>query len=423
MKEQLTLITGKLLIDGNGGSPLENGAILIKGDVIEQVGSVDSIKLSPNANVKKINYKDKTLLPGLIDGHVHLNGFGDGRSGNDLALLPDEILTLQSAKNAQTHLYSGVTTVRDLGAKNRTSFLLREAINMGITVGPRLVLCGRPMAIVGGHFSYFGIEATGIVECIREVRQNIKEGADCIKITATGGSTKTSFPFRPSFNVDEMKAIVNEAHKFGKHTAAHCVSLQGIKNALDAGIDTLIHCVFLDAEGAAAPDLDVVKRIAEQGIYVNPTLSQSLVSIKNLEEKSELTPEEQKLLNQMKGKKGTNHRQPRIDETKKMVEMGVKLIAGSDASWQYYPMGGFQYELESFVYEVGLTPMEAIVSATRDCARSLWIDKEIGTLEKGKKADILIVDGDPSKDIKKLWNIEEVFLGGNPVLPTDNTIR
>ena len=86
-------------------------------------------------------------------------------------------------------------------------------------------------------------------------------------------------------------------------------------------------------------------------------------------------------------------------------------------------MGGFQYELESFVYEVGLTPMEAIVSATRDCARSLWIDKEIGTLEKGKKADILIVDGDPSKDIKKLWNIEEVFLGGNPVLPTDNTIR
>ena len=260
-------------------------------------------------------------------------------------------------------------------------------------------------------------------EALREVALDIKEGADCIKITATGGSTKTSFPFRPSFNVDEMKAIVNEAHKFGKHTAAHCVSLQGIKNALDAGIDTLIHCVFLDAEGAAAPDLDVVKRIAEQGIYVNPTLSQSLVSIKNLEEKSELTPEEQKLLNQMKGKKGTNHRQPRIDETKKMVEMGIKLIAGSDASWQYYPMGGFQYELESFVYEVGLTPMEAIVSATRDGARSLWIDKEIGTLEKGKKADILIVDGDPSKDIKKLWNIEEVFLGGNPVLPTDNTIR
>ena len=122
----MTLITGKLLIDGNGGSPLENGAILIKGDVIEQVGSVDSIKLSPNANVKKINYKDKTLLPGLIDGHVHLNGFGDGRSGNDLALLPDEILTLQSAKNAQTHLYSGVTTVRDLGAKNRTSFFYRK---------------------------------------------------------------------------------------------------------------------------------------------------------------------------------------------------------------------------------------------------------------------------------------------------------
>ena len=155
------LIKAARMIDGSGGPPLEQAAILLDGSRIRSVGTQESVVPPEGAPVEEFVYEDKTVLPGLIDCHVHLNGIGDGRSGDDLALLPDEVLAIQSAQNARTHLYSGVTSVRDCGAKNRTTFTLRSAIDMGITPGPRLVLSGRPVAIVGGHLSYFGTEATG----------------------------------------------------------------------------------------------------------------------------------------------------------------------------------------------------------------------------------------------------------------------
>ena len=120
------------MIDGNGGTPISKGAILIEDDTIIDVGEKGKIKIPENAEVEKIYFENETLLPGLVDCHVHLNGFGDGRFGDDLALLPDEILTLQAAKNARSHLYSGVTTIRDLGSKHKTSLLLRKAIEMGL---------------------------------------------------------------------------------------------------------------------------------------------------------------------------------------------------------------------------------------------------------------------------------------------------
>ena len=206
-KGVFTLIRAGHLIDGNGGPPLERGAILVQGDTIRDVGTWESVLPPEGSVVHEIVYEDKTVMPGLVDCHVHLTGIGDGRLGNDLDTLPDEILTLQAARNARDHLYSGVTTVRDCGAKHQTTFMLRKAIQMGICSGPRLALCGRPVAIIGGHLSYFGIAATGADECRAAVRQLIKEGADFIKITATGGSTITSYRTRPSFNVEELKAI------------------------------------------------------------------------------------------------------------------------------------------------------------------------------------------------------------------------
>ena len=193
------LIRAARLIDGRGGPPLERGAVLLEGDTIRAVGTEEAVVAPESAPVQEFSYEDKTILPGLVDCHVHLIGIGDGRPGDELATLPDEVLTVQAARNARTHLYSGVTTVRDCGAKNQTTFMLRRAMEMGLTPGPRLVLSGRPLAIVGGHLSYFGIQATGRVECRAAVRQLIKEGADFIKITATGGSTRTSFPNRDTW--------------------------------------------------------------------------------------------------------------------------------------------------------------------------------------------------------------------------------
>ena len=273
------LIKAARLIDGTGAPPLERGAVLIEAGRIRAVGTEEAVVPPEGARVQEFNYEEKSVLPGLVDCHVHLNGMGDGRAGDDLTLLPNEVLTLQSARNARAHLYSGVTTVRDCGAKNRTTFMLRQAVDMGITPGPRLVPSGRPVANIGGHLSYFGIQATGEVECRAAVRQLVKEGADFIKITATAGSTKTSVRFRPSFTVEELNAICDEAHKFGKHAAAHCSSSQGMLNALDAGIDTVIHAFHQEPDGVSRYRPEITERIVKQGAFVNATLYQGQTNI------------------------------------------------------------------------------------------------------------------------------------------------
>lgn len=406
------LLRAARLIDGTGASPLERAAILVEGDRIRAVGAEEAVTPPEGADVHELDYGDKTILPGLVDCHVHLIGMGDGRAGDELATLPDEVLTLQAARNARAHLYSGVTTVRDCGAKNRTTFMLREAMNLGITPGPRLILTGRPVAIIGGHLSYFGIQATGPDECRAAVRQLIKEGADYIKITATGGSTRTSFPLRPSFTVEELKAICDETHKFGKHAAAHCASSQGMINALDAGVDTIIHGVFREPDGTDRFRPEIAERIAEQGLFVNPTLHGGRNRVWLLEEKLQsvgLTDAEQTQLDEMR-----RSIEARMDCFARMREMGIRLVCGSDSAWGDYTMGGFQYEIDAHV-EAGMSPVEAIVSATSDSARSCWIDGYVGTLEPGKQADVLVVDGDPSQNIRALWNVADVFQGGSLV--------
>lgn len=402
------------LVDGTGSPPIERAAILVEGDTIRAAGAEKDVLPPEGAPVEEFDYPDATLVPGLVDCHVHLIGFGDGRSGDELTLMPDEVLTLQAARNARTHLQSGVTTVRDCGAKNQTTLMLREAMELGITPGPRLVLAGRPMAIIGGHLSYFGVQATGAEECRAAVRQLVKEGADFIKITATGGSTRTSFPLRPSFNVDELKSIVDEAHRFGKHTAAHCTSTQGISNAVEAGIDTVIHGIFKEPDGTRVFQPELAERIAERGIFVNPTLMASefgagghIERLEELKASQGLDAEDQAALDQM-----YLDRDARIAEFIAMREAGITMASGSDSAWSYFKLGRFQSELEANVVG-GMTPMEAIVSGTHDAARSSWIDAQVGSLQPGKKADLLVVDGDPTKDIKALRDITDIFQGGN----------
>ena len=406
---QFTLIKAARLIDGTGAPVLERGAVLIEGDVIRAVGGEESVLAPEGAHVEQLDYGDRTILPGLVDCHVHLNGIGDGRRGDDLVQLPDEVLAIQSAENARRHLFSGVTTIRDLGAKNRTTFALREAMEEGLAVGPRLVLSGRPMAIVGGHLSYFGIQATGPDECRAAVRQLVKEGADFIKITATGGSTMTSFPLLPSFTVPELKAIIEEAHKFGKHAAAHCASSQGMVNCLDAGIDTIIHGVHREPDGEDRYRPEISERIAEQGVFVNPTLNGACEGIKALEAKSArtgLTPQEQDRLD--RSRRGV---ETRADHFARMREAGVTMVCGSDSAWGRHTMGHFHDEMDAHV-NAGMTPMEAIVSATGDSARSCWTEDRVGTLEQGKLADVLVAGGDPTQDVMAFANVADVFLGG-----------
>ncbi len=407
-----TLLTADRVVDARGGQPIEQGAVLVHGSEIVSIGPAHEVRAPDGAPVDHHHYPGATILPGMVDCHTHNNGFGDGRNGQDLAALEDEILTVQAAGNARRSLFWGVTTIRENGPKNMTMFRLRDAINEGLAVGPRMMLCGRPVSIIGGHMGYFGGEVTGTQQCRAFTRQLIKEGADYIKITATGGSTPSSFPLRPAFNLDELQAVTDEAHKFGMLTATHSTSTQGVINSLDAEVDMIIHCTYNEPDGEVNFRTDVAERIGEQGAYVNPTLQVGRARVWSLIQKgreSGLTDQERIDLDEAK-----RDLDVRLDHNRRMIEMGVKVITGSDSSWGDYQLGNTVYEAELLVH-AGYSHMQGLMSVTSRAAEALGVNNEVGTLEPGKQADVLVVDGDPSNDVNDLWNVAEVFFKGEKV--------
>ncbi len=409
---RFTILTADRVIDAKGGVPIENGAVLLEGSTIAAVGRAADIRAPEGADAQTTHYAGCTIMPGMVDCHTHHNGFGDGRLGDELALLPDEVLTVKSARNARASLFSGVTTIRENGPKNVTMFRLRDAINAGLAIGPRMVLCGRPVSIIGGHMGYFGGEVTGANDARALTRQLIKEGADYIKITATGGTTRTSFPTLPSFNLDELRAVTDEARKFGKLTATHSSNSAGIANSLDAGVDMIIHCYYIDADGTVNFREDIAERIERQSAFVNPTLQVSRATAWTLTHKRDeqgLTPPEQTELDTARANLDV-----RLDHTRRMIDLGVKVITGSDSSWSMYQLGNTVYETELLVH-AGYTPMQGVLSVTSWAAAALGVSDLVGTLEPDKAADILVVRGNPSEDINALWDVEDVFLAGRKI--------
>ena len=190
-KNQYTLITADRLLDGKDKVAQMDAAVLIRDGAIAAIGKVADVHPPEGAEVRRVEYGDATIVPGLVDCHTHLCAPGDGTPGDVVAAEDDDILLLQASKNARTILHSGVTTIRENGAKNRVTFSLKEGIRRGLAVGPQMVVCGRPISITGGHMGYFGSEVDGPHEARKEVRKLLKEGADYIKITATGGTTRT----------------------------------------------------------------------------------------------------------------------------------------------------------------------------------------------------------------------------------------
>lgn len=407
---QFTLLTAARLLDGSGNPPLESAALLLEGERVAGFGRQGEVRPPDGAQFDRIDYGDATILPGLVDAHTHLIAPGDGTPGDDLAREDDGILLLRAAKNARTILQSGVTTARDNGAKNRVAFSLREGLQRGLAVGPRVVVCGRPITMTGGHMWYFGSEADGEDRARAEVRTLLKEGADYIKIVASGGSTRSSDWRRASYTIAELQAITDEAHRRGKLTAAHCACAQSVANCLDAGVDMIVHCVFTEADGSYRSGEDLVDRLAKAEVWVNPTLYILRAAIKHLtetlERQGKLPSHQERMLAWTK-----RELEVRLEAVGRMIRAGVRIVAGSDSPWNAYGPGGFSFEIET-LGQAGLSNGDAIVSGTAAAAESIGVGDVAGRLAQGRGGDVLVVAGDPTRDLAALRHVLDIYQGG-----------
>ena len=284
-----------------------------------------------------------------------------------------------------------------------------------------MVVCGRPITITGGHMWQMGAEADGVAEVRHAVRVLIKEGADWIKAPATGGSTRTSSPYRPSFSLDELRALVDEAHLFGKLVGTHCLSTTGIINSLDAGVDMIIHGQMKELDGSWKFRPDVAERIAREGVVVNPTLHigrARLWAIQRSADEGAVAPV-QYGAEQWDLARAASQSESQLEIARLLLDAGVRMIAGSDAGFGWYPMGQLWRELECFS-QIGMSRPAALLSSTRDGAAAIGVSQFTGTLEPAKEADLLVVEGNPADDLGALAHVLAVFQGGAEVERQDS---
>jgi imidazolonepropionase-like amidohydrolase len=276
-----------------------------------------------------------------------------------------------------------------------------------------MVICGRPITITGGHMGYFGAEADGVDAVRAAVRTLLKEGADYIKIVATGGSTRTSDPNRASYTVAELAAMTDEAHRHGTLTAAHCTAADGVQNCLDAGVDMIIHCIFNEADGTYRFRPDLVERLVAARAWVNPTLYVMKAGIERLraarEREGRLTPE---LAAHLEWQERAFD--ARVEGAARMVAAGVRMTAGSDSPWGWYAPGEFVHEIDMLA-RAGLSPADAIVAGTSGSAESIGVGATAGRLAAGRPADVLVVRGDPTRELAALWSVLDVWQAGQRV--------
>jgi imidazolonepropionase-like amidohydrolase len=395
-----TIIRAGRVLNVRTGEMRANQAIVIDGDKVERI--VAAGEVTPGAADTTIDLPNATVLPGLIDMHTHLtmdlNSLGYEGLGISTARE-----ALHGARNARVTLEAGFTTVRNVGANNYADIALRDAINDGDVIGPRMVASGPALGITGGHcddnllppsFHQQGDGVADGVEAVQhKVREVIKYGADVIKICATGGVlSKGDDPSASQFTLEEMKAIVADAHRLGRRVAAHAHGAEGVRWASEAGVDSIEHGHLMDDAAVAT--------LKKNGTYLVPTLYLTEYMQQHMENSD--VPEYSK----QKMRFIANAAQQNL---KKAFDAGVKVAFGTDAA--VYPHGLNAGEFHVYV-KLGMTPLAAIQTATLNAADLLGPKFNVGTLEAGKFADVVAVEGDPTKDVTLLEHVKFVMKGG-----------
>lgn len=399
-----TLVVSGRIIDGTGKDPFD-GTIIISDDKIEQIGPKETVEVPPGAEV--IDAGGRTILPGLIDSHLHLMGV---RSMNPMvwAIEPIALKAARAVRDCSALLDAGFTSVRDVGG---LGVYLKRAIGEGEVRGPRILSANRVLSQTGGHGDThflplefvekygFGRICDGADDCRKAAREQFREGADFIKICSTGGVlSEKDVPGSPQFTIEEIAAIVEEARRVGSFVASHAQGTEGINNALKAGVKTIEHGFHINDES--------IELMLKNDAIMVPTLAIAHRIV---------TVGEKFGVPEYGIKKAREAHKAHRDSVVKAKEAGVKVAIGTDfVGGPMLPFGENAVEFELFV-ELGFTPMEAIVAGTKLGAEALQMGEKLGTLEAGKLADLIIVDGDPLANIsclKDANNIKVVIKDG-----------
>jgi len=408
-EEKILAFVNARVIDGTGKPPIEKGVVVVKGNVIVDVGSDASVEIPEDAKV--IDVKGKTIMPGLIDAHLHIIGMRTGDFVKEPIITPFGVFFARAVKDLEALINAGFTTIGDAGSI--VALHLKYAVNEGTIVGPRIVAAGLPLSQTFGHGDthYLPIEwvdyrttkkftplagliCDGVDECRKAARYALREGADYIKIMATGGvlSEKDRPEYR-QFTLDEIKAIVDEARAAGRFVHAHAQGSEGIKNAIIGGVKVIAHGIFIDEEG-----MEMAK---ERNVIVVPTFS---IVEKLLQVGAKVGVPEWGL------RKAEEVHKEHLENIRKAYRAGVKIATGTDFAGGPFKHGENAMELKLFVEKLGMKPIEAIVAATKNGAEAVGLKDRIGTLEKGKLADLIVIDGNPLADINVLLDTNKVLL-------------
>jgi imidazolonepropionase-like amidohydrolase len=402
-----TVIHCDRLLDGSGAAPVNDAVLVISDGKVRDVfaGRVPDAAVPDGAI--ELRFPGCTVLPGLIDAHVHLNLPGNGVTLETACRETDGVLTATATLCARRALDAGITTVRDVGAARGTVFDVRRALELGHGPGARIVAGGQPITITGGHTWYLGGEADGVDGVRRKVREMCRLGADFIKVMASGGGTVGTMSWLPSFSPAELAALADEAHRQGRTITAHCLCAEATDWVVEAGFDGIEHASFLvDRSGHQVFLPETAAHVARSGIPCTSTLAVGGFMLRALKAMERRSPEDEATLQRWLRMFDQN-----LDQFRRMREAGVTWVAGTDAGWRYTTIEGMPLELE-LMHQGGMPALEAITAGTSLAARVLGLDQTLGTLRPGLIADMLVVRGNPLDDLARLEDVRMVMQGG-----------